>query len=345
MAETLDDLQHIKRLDAAHMAAQLKSFLDDLESGARSVVSTSAHPKTICLSGIGGSAMAGDVLYDILSVSSNIPITVNRSVTLPRWVGKDGLSIITSYSGNTQEALEVLDDSSRRGCHVVCITSGGKLAVRAKKRGHEVVPVPSGIQPRAALGHLLGAAAAVLQKNGAGEPVKELLAAAKNSRSALARMAPETEMGRNIAKKTALALGDGVLAFYAPRSIRSVAVRWQNQLNENAKTVAFSGEIPEMDHNQLVGWVQGEKCLSCRPVFLLPSSMEQTVEKMTLVTIQLLSEAGLDPMVVPLHGNCLAENLLSGIILGDHVSFYRAIIKGLDPSPVPVIQKFKERIA
>ena len=345
MVHILDDLQTIRSIDASRTMDQVKAFVGNLKDAVDYPSPWKEAPKQICLSGIGGSAMAADILADMLFSESSVPIHVNRAVELPRWMGKGDMSIVTSYSGNTQEALDVLVSGRKAGCGVCCITSGGKMLEICEKDGLPHIKVPGGMQPRAALGYLLGAASAVLESMGAGRPATHFREAAANSVSSLSRMAPELPTEKNLAKKLALELEQKTPIIYAPRNIRSVAVRWQNQINENAKMVAFAGEVPEMNHNQMVGWLQGEKCNACRPVFLLPSLMNPTVEKMAMVTIQMFTERGMDPLVVPLHGNTPAENLLSGVILGDHISYYLAILKGVDPGPVPVIQEFKGRIA
>ena len=345
MSFSLDDVEAMRRLDASRLMSQIGEFIEHLETAAKSKAERLSLPASICLSGIGGSAIAADILYDYLLTRSPVPVVVNRDVTLPNWLDGTGLSIITSYSGNTKEALEILEQSIQQGCPTYCITSGGKLLKRAEEHDIPCLVVPSGLQPRAALGYLLGGAAAVLQSVDIAEPANDFLAAAINSKAAIARLAPSSPIERNVAKKYALALKDSLPIIYAPRNVRSLAVRWQNQINENAKMLAFAGEVPEMNHNQMVGWLQGSRCPGALPVFLLPSQMEPLVERMVLVTIQMLTESKFDPLVIPLHGNNQAENLLSGIILGDHVSYYLAMLNGQEPSAVPVIQSFKERIA
>lgn len=343
--EGLDDLAMTLAIDRSGTATQIENFVKDLEKAVDYPVDLSFKPGSICLSGIGGSAMAADIILDLVNAQSAIPVMVNRNVTMPKWVDDRTLSIITSYSGNTQEALDALNGSIKAGCRICCITSGGSVLEKCEQNDIPFIKVPSGIQPRAALGHLLGAEAAILERVGVGSPASELRRAAHNSHVAVQRMSPESPQEKNIAKKLAVVMHDSIPVVYAPKSIRSVAVRWQNQINENSKMVAFSGEIPEMNHNQLVGWLQGDRCNACRPVFLLPSMMDPTIERMTMVTIQMFNESKLNPVVVPLHGNTLAENLLTGLILGDHISYYLALLKGVDPGPVGVIQDFKKRIA
>ncbi|OPY31073.1 MAG: Bifunctional phosphoglucose/phosphomannose isomerase [Methanomassiliicoccales archaeon PtaU1.Bin124] len=341
----LDDPKVIASADPTRMGDQVKTFIPNLIEATSFKGPITSTPNRICLSGIGGSAMASDFLSDLLYGVSPVALYVNRGVTLPHWVGKDDVSIITSYSGNTQEALDVLQSSQKVGCKICCITCGGNMLDICERESLPHIKVPGGMQPRAALGYLLGAAAAALEGMGAGRPASELRAAAKNSITAAERMGPASPTEKNVAKKLASMMTQNIPIIYAPRNIRSVAVRWQNQINENSKMLAFSGEVPEMNHNQLVGWLQGDKCSSCRPVFLIPSIMDPTVEKMTMVTIQMFNDRGLDPLVVPLHGNTPAENLISGIILGDYLSYYLAILRGADPGPVPAIQEFKKRIA
>jgi glucose/mannose-6-phosphate isomerase len=157
-------------------------------------------------------------------------------------------------------------------------------------------------------------------------------------------LGPGINASVNGAKKIAKALEGTVPSIYCPKSIRSVGVRWQNQINENAKMVAFAGEIPEMNHNQMVGWLGGDSKCNCKPVFIVPSELEPTVRKMMLTTIQMFNEKGLDPIVVHLEGKTLLESILYGIMLGDLVSFYLARLRGIDPSPVDVIVEFKKRI-
>jgi glucose/mannose-6-phosphate isomerase len=253
MSFSLDDVEAMRKLDASKLISQIGDFLDHLETATRSKTERLSLPASVCLSGIGGSAIAADVLYDYLVTRSPVPVLVNRDVNLPNWLDGTGLSIITSYSGNTQEALEIFEQSIIQGCPTYCITSGGKLLKRADENGIPCLVIPSGLQPRAALGHLLGGAAAVLQSVDIAEPANDLLNAAINSRAAVARLAPSSPIERNVAKKYAQVLKDSLPVIYAPRNVRSLAVRWQNQINENAKMLAFSGEVPEMNHNQMVG--------------------------------------------------------------------------------------------
>ncbi len=345
MAERLDNISGMRSLDPSDLLAQLTAFPDQLEWSRGKALPDLKGAGNVVICGVGGSAIAGDVLIDLLSPSIGIPLAVSRDVVLPGYAGRDTLVIVASYSGNTAESLDQYHDAMGRGCRIAVVTSGGKLKDMALNNSQPLIELPAGNQPRASLGYLLGSLALVLQKAGLATLHDSLLASVPSLRSAFAAMVPGVPAARNQAKRIARAISGRVPAIYAPRTVRSVALRWQNQVNENAKMVAFSGEIPEMDHNQLVGWLEGGIGCQCRPVVLMPAEMRPTVKRMTEVTLQMLNERGLDPVLVTLPGDDLLSNVLHGMVLGDMTSYYLAMLKGVDPAPVAPIKEFKARIS
>ena len=270
MVEKLDDIHGYPAWDRSDMLHLLNSFVTQIKEAIGYRVQPFSDVRNICLCGIGGSAMCGDVMLDYLTPICEQNVTVVRNVSLPKWVDSGTLVVVISYSGNTKEALDIFQDSMSRGLKTVCISSGGELIKRAKEKDVPFVQVPPGIQPRAALGYLLGSVAVVLGSAGVCSPVEALREAIPFAMAAQERLAPSVPVPKNAAKKIALALDGHIPAVYCPRPIRSVGVRWQNQINENSKMVAFSGEIPEMDHNQMVGWLSGSSVSQCKPVFMVP---------------------------------------------------------------------------
>jgi len=343
MVDRLDDVERILASDTTDFLGQLTSLPDQFEwvDGA---LSPTSKVEQVVICGMGGSAIAGDLAIDLLSPISDVPLITSRDVSLPAFAGPGTLAVVVSYSGNTAESINLYQDAMRRGCRIAVITSGGHLGSAAKKNAHSLIHVPAGNQPRASTGYLLGAVGAILQSCGIGHLHEDLTKAAPRLRSYLSTLSPSITTPNNLAKKVAIALQGSVNVIYAPRPVRSLAVRWQNQFNENAKAVAFAGEIPEMDHNQLVGWLEGGQGCSCRPAFLMPSELHPTIRKMTEVTLQMFNERGLDPVLVSLPGEDLLDNILMGMVLGDMVSYYMAALKGIDPTPVSVIKEFKDRI-
>jgi glucose/mannose-6-phosphate isomerase len=345
MVEKLDDLQSYSVWDRSDMKSQIDGFVNHIKEAIGYKVQHFSEVSNVCLCGIGGSAMCGDILIDYLAPISDKHVAVVRSVSLPNWVNGRTLIVVISYSGNTKEALDIFQDSLSRGLKMVCVSSGGDLVKRAKENNIPFILVPAGIQPRAALGYLLGSVAVILEAAGVCKPVEALGDVIAFARTSQEKLAPKVPTSNNAAKKIATALDGKIPTVYCPRSIRSVGVRWQNQISENAKVVAFAGEIPEMNHNQMVGWLSGQSLGGLKPVFIVPSALEPTVNKMTMVSIQMFNERGSDPIVVQLEGKTLMENLIYGLILGDMVSYYMARLSGVDPMPVDVIGEFKKRIA
>jgi glucose/mannose-6-phosphate isomerase len=344
MVEKLDDLQGYPEWDRSDMLSQLDGFVNQIKESIGYSILPILNVNSACLCGVGGSAMCGDIILDYMAQNCDRNVSVVRGVSLPKWVANDTLIVVISYSGNTREALDIFEDAISKNLKTVCVSSGGELIKLAKQHDIPFIQVPSGTQPRAALGYLMGAVAVILDSAGFCGMEQALEEVIPWATSEQPKLGPHSPTSVNSAKKIAMKLQGSVPSVYCPKSIRSVGVRWQNQINENAKMVAFAGEIPEMNHNQIVGWLGGDTVCKCKPVFIIPSELEPTVKKMTLTTIQMFNEKGLDPIVVQLEGMTLLENILYGIMLGDMVSFYLARLRGIDPSPVDVIVEFKKRI-
>jgi glucose/mannose-6-phosphate isomerase len=288
--------------------------------------------------------MGADVLCDHMERNSKVIASVIRDVTLPGWVDRDTLVVLISYSGNTRETLSMYSEAVRRKAPVAVITSGGQLQKLSAERGDPTVMVPSGLQPRAALGHLLGAAAAVVGAAGMSSIGHELRALLPPIRQELKDCAPQVPQDRNPAKQLAIRLHDSIPFIYSSHNVRAAGRRWQTQVNENSKMLCLYGELPEADHNQVVGWVDGLRRPECRPVFLKAPSDQGMVADIVRATISIFEDFRLDPVVVELGGGSALENIMRGMVLGDHVSYYLAMLKGVDPSPVSSISELKKRL-
>jgi glucose/mannose-6-phosphate isomerase len=344
MPEILGDLERISRIDESDMLGIICSFPDQLRTSLSAAPRLKFNGSKVCVCGMGGSAIGGDILSEHLCERSNVLLSVVRGVKLPAWVDENTLTIIMSYSGNTREALALFDDAGDRGSLLVAITSGGDLLRRCEEGKFQVVTIPSGIQPRAALGHLLGSAASVLESAGVSTPLSDIRAMLKELGSFRDTLVPGVPARRNAAKRIAKRLLSRIPIVYAPKPLRPAATRWQTQINENAKMMAASGEIPEMDHNQIVGWIEDRRTTKCIPVVLNNESCGDLIGRIVDETVGMLRDSGLEPEVVDLPGNDNLGAMVHGVILGDFVSFYLAMLKGVDPTPVASIQELKRRI-
>jgi len=344
MLAPLDDPALLSRADVSGMLGQMASFPSQLRASLSPAVQRGISADKVLIGGLGGSAMGGDIVAEYMASRSPAPAAVVRDVALPRWVDRRTLVILISYSGNTRETLALYEAARGRAGHITVITSGGAIARQAEEAGDELIMVPSGLQPRAALGHLLGSAAGVVEAAGLAPMASEVRALLPALEALLERLRPKSPVERNVAKRVAQDLVGSVPFVYAPRSIRSAATRWQTQINENAKMLCLSGEVPEMDHNQIVGWIDGERDRRNRPVVLRPRSESGMSAHILQTTIDLLADSGLDPVVVDLEGETALSSALQGVMVGDFVSYYLAVLKGVDPLPVPSITELKRRL-
>ncbi len=343
MLAQLDDLASLTRIDTSGMLDQMTSFPSQLTSSLRATGRRDIEADTVLVGGLGGSAMGGDVLAEYMGMNSSAPTFVVRDTALPRWADERTLVVLISYSGNTRETLSMYGSAKDRGCPTVVITSGGRIMEIAQQDGRDVVQVPPGLQPRAALGYLLGSAAGVVESAGLAPMASDIRPFVPELESLMRDLLPGSPESNNAAKQIARRLLDSVPFVYAPRPLRSAATRWQTQINENSKMLCLSGEAPEMDHNQIVGWIDGDRDPRNRPVMLLPRSGQCQATSLMRTTIELLMEHGIDTVVADLEGGSPLESALHGIMLGDFVSYYLAMLREVDPTPVTSINELKSR--
>ncbi|MBC7107754.1 MAG: bifunctional phosphoglucose/phosphomannose isomerase [Methanomassiliicoccales archaeon] len=345
MHEELDDIPRMTRIDQSKMIKYILEFPNQLRTILDS--SGSYEPfgvEDVCICGVGGSAIAGDILSEYLFDVSASPVFVIRSTHLPKWVRKDTLVIVVSYSGNTVETLASFRDALRRGCKIVCVTSGGKLMESCLSLNVQHLELPKNIMPRAAIGYLLGAIAIVLDREGIASIVSELRRKLRELESYVRECSPEIPSTSNEAKRLAKRLYRHVPVICAQRNLRAIAARWQSQINENAKMLAFHGEIPEMNHNQIVGWLEGEYGPDCLPVFLRGFSTDSVLSTMIDVTIRMFERRNSNAVTVDIPGEDTLSCILHGIALGDFVSYYLAMLKGIDPTPIHSISELKSNL-
>jgi len=342
--ELLDDIKYIKRIDKSNMFSCVERFPKQLEESLSVSSRLSCDVDKVCVCGLGGSAIAGDIVSEYLSERSDVMVSVVRGIRLPAWIDDDTLTIIISYSGDTRETLELFNDASKVDSPLIAITSGGELRERCERRNVPVVIIPPGIQPRAAIGHSLGAIASVLDGVGVSTPRLTLTSLLKDLTKFKDDLVPGVPTSLNLSKHVAKILHNRTPIVYAPRCMKPAAIRWQTQINENAKMMAFSGEIPEMNHNQIVGWIEDENARKCVPVVLNSGSCGDFMKRIVGKTVEMLEENGPDPVLVEVPGEDNLSAMLHAIIVGDFVSCYLAILRGVDPTPVASIQELKRRI-
>jgi glucose/mannose-6-phosphate isomerase len=300
----------------------------------------------IAVCGMGGSAIGADVIRAALP-DVKVPYEAVRGYQPPAWVTARTLLVAVSYSGGTEETLACVDAAREMGVRPVCVAGGGRLASQAAQHGWLRVPLPVGLQPRAAVGYLTTAIAAVLARAGMAPHVDEQVdEAAALLRELAAELSPAVPESYNAAKVLARRLVGHMAVVYGFGATAPAARRWKTQLNENAKMPAAFGELPELDHNEIVGWGGDPGLLEHLHVVALDDPLgDERVRRRLEPTLSHARgrAAGVD--VVSARGSSPLARCLSAAYVGDWVSLYVALLSGIDPTPVAAIERLKQALA
>jgi glucose/mannose-6-phosphate isomerase len=294
-------------------------------------------------------AMGGSALAAILSQSwpgYRVPFEVVRGYDIPRYVGDQTLFIAASYSGNTEETLEAIERAKQQGARIAVIAGGGKLADVARENGYPLVILPKAAQPRYAVLFNLKALLVLLERYGVTDQttIDELLAARDALLAATARWAPTVPTADNLAKQIAQeCIGKSIVVYGGPK-FAPVAYKWKISFNENAKQVAWTGTYPEFNHNEFIGWSKQPLDKPYTVIDLRSNLEHPRVLKRFEISERMLSGMRPAPIVVQPEGQSLIEQILYTVALGDFVSLYTALLNGLNPAPVELVEKFKQEL-
>jgi glucose/mannose-6-phosphate isomerase len=302
-------------------------------------------PGGVVVAGMGGSAVGGRLALAALGPRLTRPFAVADGYRLPSWVGAEHLVLCSSYSGGTEETLSAYDDALERGAARLVATTGGALAERARRDGAPVIPVPGGFQPRAAVGYGLVAALEAAALAGAAPFVRDEVEAAAALAEALAADWGPGAAEDSQAKRLARALHGTVPVIAGAELTAPVAYRWKCQINENAGLPAFASVLPELDHNEVVGWPAAAGLGPFSAVFLEdPGAHPRNVLRSELTATEAQTGARVVERVMA-RGDTPLERLVSLVLLGDLVSLYLAVLAGTDPVDIAPIDRLKAALA
>ncbi|HYE94697.1 MAG TPA: bifunctional phosphoglucose/phosphomannose isomerase, partial [Rubricoccaceae bacterium] len=287
-----------------------------------------------------------DLVRTLAEPDAPVPIQVLRGYDLPAWVCARTLVVASSYSGDTEETLSALDQAERRGSAIVAVTSGGALLRRAEREGYRHVVIPVGLQPRAALGYSLGVLLRVARAPGFlhlteidfEDTLDELRARA--DRLAPAASSPALDLAdRLVDRLPVVYTGTGLL--------EAVGLRWRTQLHENAKVFAVGNVLPELNHNEIMGFEAAPEAVRERLAVVVLRDREDHPQVLRRIeaTRDLIAPRVADWIEVETEGESRLARQLSLVQLGDWVSFWLAMRLGVDPTPVGTIQQLKATLA
>lgn len=310
-------------------------------SGARPVDATGG----VIIAGMGGSASGARLAQGAIGPRLKRPLVVSDGYALPGWAGPSTLVLYSSYSGNTEETLAAYDHGASLGVPRIVASTGGALVERARRDNVPVIPIPGGFQPRAAIGYALVSALEVAALGGAAPSLRsEIEAAATLAETLAAEWGPGTG-DESRAKEIARALHGTVPVIAGAEVAAAIAYRWKCQFNENAQLPAFASPLPELNHNEIVGWEAARDLGRFSYVSLEDPQAHERNQLRAELTAELAS-AGADPVVrVQARGSTRVERLVSLVLLGDLVSLYAAVLRGVDPVDIPAIDSIKASMA
>lgn len=292
----------------------------------------------VVITGLGGSGIGGTLVSEWVTEQAQVPVLTNKDYQLPHYVGANSLVIACSYSGNTEETLAAAQEALSRGAEVAVITSGGTLLQLAEEKSLNRLVVPGGNPPRSMLGHSLVCLLWLLRNYGI------VLFDIEAQLEASARLLEE-DRGTIMADAEALAgkLKGTLPILYAAQGHEGVAVRWRQQLNENSKMLCWHAIVPEMNHNELVGWAGGSDHMAV--LFLRNKSDLDRNQKRIEINKEIVTRYTPHVFEVWSKGDSVLENALYLIHIGDWLSYYLSELNGVDILEIDVINFLKGELA
>jgi len=307
-----------------------------------------AAPELVAVGGMGGSAIAAELTGALGEAAFPRPWLVVRDYRWPACVRPGALAVLSSNSGNTEETLALERVARERGVAVVGMASGGELAARLRAAGDHVQALPAGFPPRAALFHawvpMSRLPAALGWADDAGADWRE---AATLARSRRATLGPESPEPVNPAKRLARACAGRTIAVYSGTGpLGAVALRWRHQLNENAKVLSSCAVVPELNHNEIVGWQGAGPSHANRTVIVLRDPEDPAEVAMRLdLTAEYTARRGAAVHEIRAEGASRLARMATLVQFGDYLSLYLALLGGADPTDIASIDEFKRRLA
>jgi glucose/mannose-6-phosphate isomerase len=299
----------------------------------------------LVVAGMGSSAIGGALAGAALGDRASRPIVLARDYALPSWATEQALVLCASYSGDTEETLAAYEAAAAVGAPRIVVTSGGALAAEARGDGVPIIPLPAGMRSRRAVGYMLVAALEVAALCGAGDAVRsEIDVAAAQAEELIEEWGPDSPRA-SLSKTLAREL-HGTIPLIAGSGLTApLAQRWKMAINVDAKVPSFAGELPELDHHEIVGWHGAPERGTFSSVMLDDVDLHPRVRHRMQLTQQLIGDDAACRHRIQTRGESRTARVISVLLLGDLVALYLAVLRGVDPAPVVAIEKLKRDLA
>ena len=304
--------------------------------------------RNIVVSGMGGSAIGGDILKVYAASKARVPVSVVRDYNIPAFVNQHTLFLAASYSGNTEETLSAYSQAREQGASIICVTTGGKLKAMAEQDGYAVVEIPAGLVPRAATGYLFAPLALLLEELGIVEGVRqELQETVEVLQGMREQLHPGVEAKSNQGRIIAGKLKDSLPIIWGTAGVSEVAaLRWKAQINENAKCPAYYGILPELNHNEIVGFEVPRPLLASLSCIILRDKYDyERVKRRIEISKDIIKDQIKEIIEINSQGESYLARFYSLVYIGDYASVYLALEYGINPTPVKVIDYLKAQLA
>ena len=302
--------------------------------------------KNIVIAGMGGSAVGGDLLISIFQDHLEVPIFVSRNYTLPHWVDSNTLVVCSSYSGNTEETLSSFKEAKKRNTYIIGITTGGELLSCLDVGNYEKVIIPDGLQPRSAVGFSLIPLVFLIQNIfsidiGIQDKIKNVIDCLIKKRE-LYSISDESNLTLNLAKQIYNKL---IVLYSETGKTDKLAVRIKGQICENSKMLCYNNEIPELNHNEIVGWKNNPKILNnIFIIWLVDKDGHNRNAHRIKITKEILNTLNVEQYNLSFNDKSYFERFFNFIYFGDWLSYWCAIINQTDPTPVDNINFLKKKL-
>lgn len=286
--------------------------------------------------GLGGSGIGGTIIQNFSSNQSNIPVFVTKDYNLPKFVSDKTLIIACSYSGNTEETVYSLKSAIQLGAQIITVTSGGQVGEMAKEHNLDCILVPGGFPPRSCLGYMLVQLLNIFRYFSLISDYQQDL------NNSIALIDAEETAIKVQGKDIAAAIHDKMPIIYIQNNLEGIAIRWRQQFNENGKMLACHHVIPEMNHNEIVGWRDND---DSRAVFFLRTNTDFQRSQMRMdLNKETIGQYTKNVFEIWAKGNSNLEHIIYLVHLGDWISWYLAQERNFDATEVHVIDALKSAL-